>query len=117
MTNEELMSWLLEGDVSIQYQTYRDLLDTKKPEIRKRIETEGWGAKFLSFRQPNGHWGSAFYQPKWTSTHYTLLDLKNLNISPANKEIKETLEIIFKNEKGPDGGIKPISTLKKVMSA
>ncbi len=44
---------------------------------------------------------------------YTLLDLKNLNISPDNKEIKETLKVIFKTEKGPDGGILPIGTTKR----
>ncbi len=96
----------MEGDVSIQYQTHRDLLDTDKPTLRKKIESEGWGSRFLSYRHSNGHWGRAFYQPKWISTHYTLLDLKNLNISPDNKKIKETLDIIFTNQKGSDGGIR-----------
>lgn len=113
MTNNEIISWLLEGDVSIQYQTYRDLLDTDKPNLRKKIESEGWGLKFLSYRKQDGHWGQRFYQPKWTSTHYTLLDLKNLNISPDNKAIKETLKVIFKTEKGPDGGILPIEASQK----
>lgn len=112
MTDNKIISWLLEGDVSIQYQTYRDLLDTDKPRLRKKIESEGWGLEFLKCRNKNGHWGRGFYQPKWTSTHYTLLDLKNLNISPENKTIKESLDIIFKNEKGSDGGINPIGTIK-----
>ena len=111
--NQEIISWLLSGDVSIQYQTYRDLLDIDKPELRKRIESEGWGFQFLSSRQKNGHWGRGFYQPKWTSTHYTLLDLKNLENSPDNVKIKKTLIIIFENEKGPDGGILPIGTIQK----
>jgi hypothetical protein len=106
------IDWLLEGDVSIQYQVHRDLLDREKPKLRARIETEGWGARFLSFRMPDGHWGQRFYQPKWTSTHYTLLDLKNLGISPGCKTIRQTLDLIVKNEKGPDGGLKPIGTLK-----
>lgn len=113
MTNNEIISWLLEGDVSIQYQTHRDLLDTDKPNLRKKIEPEGWGLQFLSYRQQNGHWGRGFYQPKWTSSHYTLLDLKNLNIPTNNKSIRETLNIIFENEKGADGGILPIGTIKK----
>jgi hypothetical protein len=111
MIKKEIISWLLKGDVSIQYQVYRDLLDVNKPALRKKIGSEGWGLRFLNCRNPNGHWGKAFYQPKWTSTHYTLLDLKNLNILP-NKAIKETLDIILKNEKGPDGGIKPIGIIK-----
>lgn len=113
MTTKQIISWLLEGDVSIQYQTYRDLLDIDKPLLRKKIEAEGWGAKFLSCRQQDGHWGQRFYQPKWISTHYTLLDLKNLNISPDNKAIKETLTKIFDTEKGPDGGILPSGVHKK----
>lgn len=113
MTVDELTIWLLAGDVSIQYQTYRDLLGLEKPELQNRIENEGWGKLFLDHRNTNGHWGKSFYQPKWISTHYTLLDLKNLNISPKNKEITETLQLIFKNEKGPDGGILPIGTVKK----
>jgi hypothetical protein len=113
MTVDELTAWLLAGDVSIQYQTYRDLFGLEKPELQNRIENEGWGKLFLDHRNTNGQWGKSFYQPKWISTHYTLLDLKNLNISPKNKEITETLQLIFKNEKGPDGGILPIGTVKK----
>jgi len=113
MTSEQIISWLLKGDVSIQYQTYRDLLATNKPALRKKIESSGWGFQFLSHRQQNGYWGKSFYQPKWISTHYTLLDLKNLNIHPVNKAIKETLKIIFKNEKGPDGGILPIGKYQR----
>ncbi|MBK8242110.1 MAG: hypothetical protein IPK88_01680 [Saprospiraceae bacterium] len=113
MTDENIMSWLLEGDVSIQYQTYRDLLDLNKPKLRNKIESEGWGLKFLSHRQQNGYWGKDFYQPKWISTHYTLLDLKNLQISPHQKDIRRTLNFIFKNEKGPDGGILPIGLTQR----
>lgn len=113
MKANDLLTWLLEGDVSIQFQVYRDLLAVNKPRLRKQIETEGWGAEFLSLRKPNRHWGRGFYQPKWISTHYTLLDLKNLAIAPGNKVIKETLHLIFEKEKGPDGGINPSRTLKE----
>lgn len=113
MTNKEIISWLLAGDVSIQYQTYRDLLDTDKPELRKRIESEGWGLRFLNCRNPDGHWGRGFYQPKWTSTHYTLLDLKNLNISTKITAIDQALRIMFEDEKGSDGGINFSGTTKQ----
>jgi hypothetical protein len=110
LTGKQIILWLLEGDPSIQFQAYRDLLNKNKPGIRKKIESEGWGFQFLSKRHSNGHWGKSFYQPKWTSTHYTLLDLKNLEIAPGNKAIRESLLLIFKNEKGPDGGIRPIGS-------
>lgn len=105
MTDEEIIDWLLTGDVSIQYQVNRDLLGIERKDLQRRIATEGWGEKFLTCRQANGHWGIAYYRPKWTSTHYTLLDLKNLGIAPGCKPILQTVDTIITNEKGVDGGI------------
>lgn len=105
LIKERIISWLLQGDVSIQYQCNRDLLGIDKPLIRKSIGKEGWGRRFLSFREPTGYWGKGFYLPKWTSTHYTLLDLKNLNVSPNNKAIRESLGKALREEKGRDGGL------------
>lgn len=113
MKENHLIEWLLSGDVSIQYQVYRDLFGCENKQLRKRISTEGWGAGFLSFRDEDGYWGRGFYLPKWISTHYTILDLKNLGISPDNRKIRETLSLIIKNHKGADGGIYPIRTSKK----
>ena len=109
---DEVLRWLLEGDVSINYQVYRDLLDDERPSLRKRIEEEGWGARFLSLRKKDGHWGQGFYRPKWTSTHYTLLDLKNLATPPDNIKVRETISIILSEDKGQDGGVNPSKTIK-----
>ncbi len=79
--------------------------------MQKRIEREGWGVEFLSRRGSDGHWGERYYQPKWTSSHYTLLDLKVLQISPEQPAIKETVHKIFTEEKGTDGGIDPSKTI------
>lgn len=67
---------ILSGDVSIACQARRDLLNDDPPDLRRPIATEGWGAQYLAPRNANGAWGRGFYQPKWTSTHYTLLGLK-----------------------------------------
>lgn len=107
---DKTIKWLLDGDVSIQYQVYRDLFNSKRDDLRDRISKEGWGASILSLRNKNGHWGKGFYQPKWTSSHYTLLDLKNLCISPNIKEINETISLVIKNNKCVDGGIGHSST-------
>lgn len=101
--------WLLEGDVSIQYQVHRDLFLTERRDLRDRISSEGWGARFLSKRHKDGHWGKGFYQPKWISSHYTLLDLRNLCISPTNQLIKQSINKILEECKAGDGGIYPIS--------
>ena len=113
MIDEDTVDWLLSGDVSIQYQTHRDLLNSDQSSLRERIVTEGWGAKYLSCRRSDGHWGRTYYQPKWTSTHYTLLDLKNLAVSPSTEAIRQTIEMVLENEKGADGGINPSVTIEQ----
>ncbi len=105
MINKQIIDWLLEGDVSVQYQVQRDLLGVKKKDLQKRIAIEGWGQNFLSKRNSIGYWGDSFYQPKWISTHYTLLDLRNLNLPPNNEVVQETLDLVLQNGKADDGGI------------
>jgi len=111
--DDEIINWLLEGDVSIQYQTHRDLLGSERPDLQERIASEGWGAQFLSYRKEEGHWGRAFYQPKWISSHYSILDLKNLGIAPSNQLIKDSIVYILQNHKGVDGGINPSVTIEQ----
>ena len=113
MIDEQIIHWLLEGDVSVQYQTQRDLLGIEKPELQQRIATEGWGKRFLDARKANGHWGRGFYQVKWISTHYSVLDLKYLNIAPTQPEIRETIAIILREQKSEDGGINPSRQIKE----
>ncbi len=107
-----ITQWLLEGDVSIQYQVSRDLLNNDRKELQNQIASEGWGAQFLSRRHPNKHWGLKYYQPKWISTHYTLLDLRNLCIDPENDMCQETVNMVLEEEKGADGGLLPIGEIK-----
>jgi hypothetical protein len=111
MKYSEIIDWLLEGDPSIRYQTYRDILDTEKPELRKEIAASGWGREFLARRNDSGHWGLGFYQPKWISSHYTLLDLRNLDIPPDTAAPRETIGMILEHEKAPDGGVDPSKTI------
>jgi hypothetical protein len=111
MKKNDILNWLLEGDVSIRYQTFRDLLGKEKPGLQRRIAKEGWGLKYISKRNPDGHWGQRYYQPKWTSTHYTVLDLRNLNIHPSDVDISQIINELLDN-KGSDGGIYPIGRHK-----
>lgn len=111
--NDKIIKWLLAGDVSIQYQVHRDLLESYRSDLQNRIENEGWGADFFKKRNINGHWGQKFYQPKWTSTHYTVLDIRHLNIKKDHHIIKTTIDQVAINEKAPDGGILPIGEIKK----
>jgi hypothetical protein len=103
----EILAWLQSGDVSIAYQTKRDLLGVDDKALRTRIASEGWGARFLSCRNPDGSWARGFYQPKWTSSHYTLLDLKTLAVAPDHPLIRESVRKIAVEEKKADGGVGP----------
>ncbi|MBL7849363.1 MAG: hypothetical protein JNN04_00580 [Cyclobacteriaceae bacterium] len=106
MNSHSVMEWLLEADAAIQYQVYRDLLGRNKKQLQQSIATQGWGHILLSKRKPNGQWGDRFYQPKWTSTHYTLLDLRNLNLSQDNGLAQETIGIVLKENQANDGGLR-----------
>jgi hypothetical protein len=101
------IEWLLQGDISIQYLTNKYLLNEEKNKLenlRKRIATEGWGKAFLDQRKESGHWGVDFYLPKWINSHYTLLDLRYLEIEPV-APIQETIQRILENCKHSDGSI------------
>jgi len=115
MEREQIITWLLEGDAAIQYQTRRDLLHEDPAalvELKNRIAEEGWGRAFLDRQQPDGHWGQWFYQPKWTSSHYTLLDLRNLCI-PTTPEIKKALDLILETVIASDGGVNPAKGIEQ----
>ncbi len=106
-----VLDWLLAGDVSIQYQAHRDLLDDDRPDLQARIATEGWGARLLAARNHDGHWGRGYYAPKWTSTHYTLVDLRNLCMAPAPSAVTETITAALTDLIAEDGGLNPAVTI------
>lgn len=105
------LEWLLAGDVAVTWQARRDLLGDDDPALRRRIAVEGDGAALLAARGPDGHWGRGFYQPKWTSSHYTLLELRNLGLPPETEAARATGALILAEEKGPDGGLNPSRTI------
>ncbi len=108
---EDLLAWLLTGDVSIQYQVCRDLLYDENPSLRNRMQHEGWGAVIMARRENSGHWGRKYYQPKWICTHYTLLELKDLAFPQDHPAIGETIRVVLDTCKGTDGGINPHVTI------
>jgi hypothetical protein len=103
----DVVDWLLAGDVSIQYQVRRDLLGRDDRQLQARIAGEGWGAQLLACRNADGSWGRGFYQPKWTSSHYTLLDLRTLALPPDNRLARLSVEKVLAEERKADGGIGP----------
>ena len=47
MGKQQIIDWLLQGDVCIQYQVHRDLLGNNKKDLQSRIAGEGWGDQFF----------------------------------------------------------------------
>ncbi len=110
---QENIDWLMEGDPSVKYLTQKYLLNNRLPDIQKRMTFDGWVSDLLALQLPNGHWGEKFYQPKWISTHYTILDLRNFECDPDLDQIKSILARILNEEKGPDGGLLPIGSTQQ----
>jgi hypothetical protein len=104
MLNKELIDWIMKGDISLEYLAKRDLLDFNDLSLKKEIGRQGWAKYILSKQEDNGHWGQGFYQPKWTSSHYTLLDLRNLEIE-TRKEIWDSIHMLLKTVRGPENEI------------
>ncbi|MDJ1009150.1 MAG: hypothetical protein QNJ13_15145 [Paracoccaceae bacterium] len=96
----------MSGDISVAYQARRDLLDEDQPELRDRVAGEGCGRAMLDAHHPGG-WGQGFYQPKWTSSHYTLLDLRLLELAPDHPIAQAEVARILAKEHRPDGGVGP----------
>jgi len=103
-----VIAWLLDSDVSIQYMTHRFLLRSSTEvlqRLQQRIALEGFGARLLSCRSDSGHWGQYYYQPKWTSTHYTLLDIKNIYAPETLLPCREMIARMFRECILEDGGL------------
>ncbi len=81
---DPVLSWLLEGDPAVRYQTRRFLLGDTGAADRTDLESEGWAAALLSHQDADGTWAGALYSPKWTSTTYTLLELHDLGLRPGH---------------------------------
>jgi hypothetical protein len=103
-----ILNWLLDGDPAIRWQVMRDLLD--EPESvwqaeRKRVQTEGWGKRLLERQDPAGTWGSGLYSPKWISTTYTLLLLRQMGLPGENEAARQGCTHFWKFGLYSDGGI------------
>jgi hypothetical protein len=111
---DETIAWLLAGDPSIRWQTLRDLLGNAATEVereRSRITHEGWGASLLGRQDSEGTWArgaspdSGLYNPKWTSTTYTMLLLRDFGLAASNARAQRACVLLLDRGLQPDGGI------------
>ncbi|HET7771424.1 MAG TPA: hypothetical protein VFN74_21815 [Chloroflexota bacterium] len=98
--------WLLDSDPTIRWQALRDVVRAPEAEVaaeRKRVATEGWGARLLALQGEDGQWaGGACFpaegwkrreegQP-WTSTLPTLQLLWDFGIDPHDERVRRAVE-------------------------
>ena len=111
---DKTVQWLLEGDPAIRWQTLRDLAGATESAVereRKKIAREGWGERLLAKQHPSGRWApgkgsdSGLYSPKWISTTYTMLTLRDFGLPPNNRQAQKACRILLDRGLQPDGGI------------
>ncbi len=106
--DDDVIRWLLEGDAAIRWQVQRDLLAAPAGSVareRRAVLFEGWGARLLALQDAEGTWGGGLYNPKWTSTTYTLLLLRDFGLPAEALQAQRACSLLL--EKGPraDGGV------------
>ena len=100
------LDWLLDSDPSVAWQAQRDLTgDGKWSETRVRVATEGWGRRLLALQDPDGKWAGGLYTPKWTSTTYTLLQLRRLGLEPGNAQAIAGVRRLLDEATWIEGGV------------
>ena len=100
--------WLLDGDPAVRWQALRDLEDASASTVQdeqRRVATEGWGARLLALQDPDGRWAGGLYNPKWTSTTYTMVLLRGLGLAPGHPQAMHACEVLLDSGIGSDGGI------------
>ncbi len=86
-----LKNWLLTGDPVISKLAKRHLLDEFCPD-----EENGYIARYLElFDEKTRKWGGGVYSPKWISTHYTMMELKYLEIDPGNHKYHQGMHTLL----------------------
>jgi hypothetical protein len=108
------IQWLLRGDPAVRWQTLRDLVEAPERTIereRKSVARRGWGASLLSRQDPQGTWAGGMssdgglYSPKWISTTYTMLLLRDFGLPAVNRQARKACTLLLDGGLQRDGGI------------
>ena len=89
-----IIDYLLTGDVVTTYLTKKYLLD--KPFDH---HDQGYIKRYLDLFDANtSRWSKGVYSPKWISTHYTIQELKYMEISPNHSYYQLGLKTLMDYE-------------------
>ncbi|WP_091500728.1 squalene cyclase [Microbacterium sp. cf332] len=111
---DRVVPWLLDSDPSLRWQVERDLADappTVWQATRRRVATEGNGARLLAQQGEDGQWEGGAYFPAgffdspeaaapgqpWTATTWTLKDLREWGADAA--ALGDTAERLRRNSR------------------
>jgi hypothetical protein len=104
----EAVEWLLAGDPAVRWQTMRDLVEASPRTVareRSRVAREGAGARLLAQQDAAGTWAGGLYSPKWISTTYTMLLLRDLGLPADNRQAGKACALLLDQGLRQDGGI------------
>jgi len=107
-SSDETIQWLLEGDPAIRWQALRDLIGAAEGTVereRRKVAREGWGGCLLARQDPEGTWAGGLYSPKWTSTTYTMLLLRDFGLPVTNWQAKRACTLLLERGFQKDGGV------------
>ena len=118
--SDSVIDWLLNSDPSIRWQVMRDLLDVPESEYRAeraKVETEGWGARLLSYEDEDGQWAGGAFAPRdfdfrewqevgqpWTATAFSLSQLREFGLDPSSDRARRAVELIGANSRWDHAG-------------
>ena len=114
--DQDLEHWLLDTDPALRWQVERDITDATADvwqATKKRVATEGFGARLLALQDSDGQWaGGAFFpagfdfdgpqaapdagQP-WTATTWSLNSLREWGVEAS--VLEGTAELIDRNSR------------------
>lgn len=108
------MQWLLDGDPAIRWQALRDLVGAAERTVereRNKVARDGWGTRLLARQDPEGTWAGGLssdgglYSPKWISTTYTMLLLRDFGLPANNGQARKACTLLLDGGLQRDGGI------------
>src|SRR5216117_3618714 len=111
---DQAIQWLLDGDPAIRWQTLRDLVRATSRIVereRSKVAREGWGARLLARQDREGTWAGGLssdgglYSPKWTSTTYTMLLLRDFGLPASDRQARKACTLLLDRGLQRDGGI------------
>ncbi|MEX1377611.1 MAG: hypothetical protein AB1Z23_09085 [Eubacteriales bacterium] len=95
----DILKWLNEGDASIKYWVSKYLLKENEPmceKHRQQIHKSGWVKGLIDLWDADTKmWGGGIYSPKWISTTYTMLDIKNFDADPSIPCYQESAKLLL----------------------